>query len=380
MISIPGKIPIRIHPAFWIFAALIGFLNSGTFLGTVFWVGIILVSVLFHEFGHALSALAFGKKPRIELVALGGLTYHNSEDLSWWKQFIIIFNGPFFGFLLFLMSFFVLQMSWITSPKVLLALKTFEIVNLFWTVLNLLPILPLDGGQLLRVFLEGVCGVRGFKYALIVGMVAAVLISLLAFVMGSIFGGAIFFLFAFQNYETYRQSKSLSEKDRSLSLKKALEAIETDLQAGRKQEALYALENIRKEAKEGVINVLATQYLAYLKYENGNVKECYDLLVPLRASLAPDALFLLYRSAFEVKDYPLVVELAGSSFQIAPTPETAMRNAFASAALGLVKPAIGWLQTALEEGVDNLKELVNQEYFLPIKDDPAFKAFLSSLQ
>jgi stage IV sporulation protein FB len=58
MLRIPGKIPIAISPAFWIFAALIGYLNSQSFIGTIIWIGIIFVSVLVHEFGHALTAAA----------------------------------------------------------------------------------------------------------------------------------------------------------------------------------------------------------------------------------------------------------------------------------------------------------------------------------
>src|SRR5580692_10894316 len=93
MMRFNGKIPVAISPAFWIFAALIGYLWTGTFLGALIWVGIIFVSVLFHEFGHALTALLFGKKPRIELVALGGLTYHDGDKLPFWKQFFITLNG-----------------------------------------------------------------------------------------------------------------------------------------------------------------------------------------------------------------------------------------------------------------------------------------------
>src|SRR5579872_5701883 len=46
MIEIPGRIPLAIHPFFWVFAAMIGWLNSGTMMGTLIWVGIILVSVV----------------------------------------------------------------------------------------------------------------------------------------------------------------------------------------------------------------------------------------------------------------------------------------------------------------------------------------------
>lgn len=95
MLYIPGRIPIIIHPAFWIFAAIIGYVNSLSLLGTLVWVAVIFISVLFHEFGHALTAFCFKQKPRIELVALGGLTYHEGKRLKFSKQFLIVFNGPF---------------------------------------------------------------------------------------------------------------------------------------------------------------------------------------------------------------------------------------------------------------------------------------------
>lgn len=38
MIEIPGRIPLAIHPFFWVFAALIGWLNSGSPLGALIWV------------------------------------------------------------------------------------------------------------------------------------------------------------------------------------------------------------------------------------------------------------------------------------------------------------------------------------------------------
>ena len=92
MIRIPGKIPVTIHPTFFLIAAVIGYLNSMSLIGTIIWFGINLVSVLIHEFGHAITAKLFGLAPRIELVAMGGLTYHEGGKLPYWKQFFIVFN------------------------------------------------------------------------------------------------------------------------------------------------------------------------------------------------------------------------------------------------------------------------------------------------
>jgi hypothetical protein len=59
MIVIPGRIPVSIHPLFWLFSGMIGWLYTQNLIGVLVWVGIILISVLVHEFGHALTAIAF---------------------------------------------------------------------------------------------------------------------------------------------------------------------------------------------------------------------------------------------------------------------------------------------------------------------------------
>jgi hypothetical protein len=106
MIRIPGKIPITIFGSFWIMAAVIAILLGGAdYVRILIWIPVIFISVLFHEFGHALTALLFGRKPRIELVAMGGLTYHDGEKLPYWKQFFITLNGPVFGFMIVIVVF-----------------------------------------------------------------------------------------------------------------------------------------------------------------------------------------------------------------------------------------------------------------------------------
>ncbi|MFI5334951.1 MAG: site-2 protease family protein [Chlamydiales bacterium] len=373
MIQIPGRIPIFIYPTFWIVAALIGYVNSMSLMGTVIWIGIIFVSVLFHEFGHALTALLFGKNPRIELVAFGGLTYHEGEDLPFWKQFFVVLNGPLFGFILFLISTALLHFFTFENEMLLSALKSMQWVNLFWTLLNLLPVLPLDGGQLLRVICEGFWGIRGFKYALLASMLIGTGLSLFFFLNQYFLVGAIFFLLAFQSFDTWKKSRSMSGRDRDKKLKNLLDLAEKTFHDGDKEKAKQLFEEVRTRAKEGMIYLLATQYLAYILYEEGNSKAAYDLLLPIQDELASDALCLLHKAAFDKKNFPLVVQIGGVCFQTWPSVETALRNACAAAVLKDLTACIGWLQTALKEGLENLPEVLQEEYFDEIRQDPAFK-------
>jgi Zn-dependent protease len=380
MIRIPGRIPISIYPAFWLLAGLIGFLNSHSFVGTLIWMAIILISVLFHEMGHALTALVFKQNPRIDLIALGGVTYHDANKLSFWKQFFIILNGPLFGLLLFGIASALLYIPSLAASVFGPILALTRLVNLFWTLVNLLPVMPLDGGQLLRVVLERIFGLRGFKYTLIAGLLFSVGIALVSFLFQQFFLGAFFGLLAFQSYDTFRRTRHLTESDRDEDIRNLIGEAEEHLQNGRKEQAASICEDVRKRAKSGLLFALATQYLAFLKYEKGLAAESYQLLLSIKEDLASDALCLLHKTAFDQRDFGLVVELSASCFQTLPTAETALRNALAHAELKQSQPAIGWLRTAIQEGLINIDEIVKIPSFDSIRQDPAFEDFLKSLK
>ncbi len=378
MIHIRGKIPITIHPFFWLTAGLLGFLSTKSFIGTLIWIGVILISVLVHEFGHATTAVFFGLKPRIELVALGGLTYHRGDQLPFWKQFFIVLNGPIFGFMLFLIAWGLLKLPALATGLLAGIVTLFFWINLLWTVLNLVPVMPLDGGQLLRIVLESIFGPKGFRYSLLTGMIIATGVSLFFFLYQNFLIGALFFLFAFQSFDMFRKMRNFTKKDQSSHLKQALEEAEKNLQEGQKEKALFTFEKIRSEAKEGMIYTLATQYLAFLKHDLGKSKEAYELLFPLRSDLSSDALCLLHKVAFEQDNFDLVAELGPGCFTTLQSPEVALRNSFALAKLQQAKPSIGWLETAFQEGLDNLQEVLSSPYFDPIRSEPIFKKFLDS--
>jgi hypothetical protein len=378
MIEIPGRIPVAIHPFFWVCAALIGWLNSASFLGVVVWIGIIFFSVLFHEFGHALTAVAFRQSARIQLVALGGLTAYEGPKLKFWQQFIIVFNGPFFGFLLFLGSTFLLQMQW--PPLMTAILKMTQIANLFWSIVNLLPVLPLDGGQLLRIVCEAFWGVKGYKASLLIGGIFSTVAALGFFLIQAFLAGAFFFLFAFQSFDLWRKSRIATVQDRDDGIRHRLEEAEKALQEGKKSEAEALFTEIRETTKEGLLYIAATQYLAMIQYQAGHKEEAYQLLLPVEESLADEMKVLLHTLASEHQNWPLVTKLSAECFQCTQSQEIALNNARAFARMRLAKLAGGWLQTAYSAGPLNLEKILNEEAFQGIRQDPEFQYFIQMLQ
>ncbi|HLB52659.1 MAG TPA: M50 family metallopeptidase [Chlamydiales bacterium] len=379
MIVIPGRIPIAIHPFFWVVAALIGWLYTQNFIGTLIWIGIIFVSVVVHEFGHALTASLFRQKAQIQLVALGGLTSYVGPKLRFWQQFLIAFNGPLFGFFLFLAATFLIASHLIESQAILSVIKVFQMANLFWTMINLLPILPLDGGQLLRIVLEASFGVKGFKAALLVGAILATLFALACFVVRAFLAGAIFFLFAFESFDAWRKSRLVNRADRGNEIQELMEKGDLALKAGKKSEAKGLFEEVVRRGEGGMFATAANQYLAFLEEEEGKHQEAYKRLLPMQDNLSSDAILLLHRLAAKAKNFELVAKLSSDCYQLSSTQEIALRNARAFAHLKQAKPAGGWLQTALQYEGLKLTDLLNEPEFAAIKNEPDFQEFLKGL-
>lgn len=378
MIRIPGPIPISIHPLFWLVAALIGWVNGQSLFGMLVWIGIVFVSVVVHEFGHALTAVIFKQKARIQLVALGGLTSYEGPKLTFWKQFIIVFNGPLAGMGLVFLSYALLQLPMGPFGKSLFTV--FLLANLFWSVVNLLPVLPLDGGQLLRIALEGFFGIKGFRASLLIGAIISVFASFFFFVVQQFLIGAILFLFAFQSFDNWRKSRLATPLDREEDLSKEILRGEELLRQGDKTGAAGLFEDVLKKAPGGVLAASASQYLAFLYVESGKKEEAYQLLLPLKKRLEGESLALLHVLAAEKGNDELVAELSAECYQFAPNRDTAIRNAKAFARLNKPEPAGGWIQSAWQQGSFDLDRFLQDEAFAKVRENPLFRNFVDSLK
>lgn len=373
-------IPISIHPFFWLLAGLIGWLNSGTLIGTLIWVVVIFVSVLFHEMGHALTALIFRQKPQIMLVAFGGVTTYETKHLSFWKQFLVVLNGPLFGILLFFLMTFILYLKFFENPVIVTFLETTQMVNIFWSIINLLPVLPLDGGQLLRIALEGAFGIKGFKISLFIGMLAALILSVFFFIKGGFLIGALFFLFAYQSFDMWRRSKFLTQADRNADKSLLLKKGEDLLSEGKRDEAKEIFEKVRKITKKGMLYNAATQYVALLKLDAGDKKTAYELLLEIKDQLPDEAKCILHSLAFDENNFPLVAEYSAICYQFNPSLEIALKNAKAYAFLHQAKPSGGWLQTASQFDSFVLDKILEEGVFENVRNDQEFKHFIEEIE
>lgn len=196
------RIPIRVHPSFWIAGALFSW--DPNHLDLVFlWVMCLFVSVLVHELGHALVAEAFGWESEIVLYWCGGLAYsQRNHNRTPWREIAVSLAGPFAGFGLFALTLVVAYFlpDRIDDERVGHVIRLMIFINLFWGVVNLLPVLPLDGGQVCRSFLTW-CGLRNpFRASAMIGVLVSGLAAAFFFsVVRMNFAGFLFAMLCLQN-------------------------------------------------------------------------------------------------------------------------------------------------------------------------------------
>ncbi|MBI2212347.1 MAG: M50 family metallopeptidase [Acidobacteria bacterium] len=114
------------------------------------WIPVLFVSVLIHELAHAGTIAAFGfGTSRIELGGWGGETF-NRRRAAPWQEMLISLAGPASSLALAYLVIWILpSLQQAKTNTLLLAfMAMMAFANQKWGLLNLVPILPLDGGQI----------------------------------------------------------------------------------------------------------------------------------------------------------------------------------------------------------------------------------------
>lgn len=221
-------IPVRVSPWFWLGSAIFGYgLTQGDPRKLFLWELAVFLSILVHEMGHALMIRRYGEWPRIVLLLLGGLAIGGGQRSSR-QQVVISAAGPFAQIMLALLTIAVVraagyQFVWkipfwnndwfdlngLNQPELPLAgLNDFVFYLVFpsiiWAVINLVPVFPLDGGQIARSLFHIVDPRGGVRKSLVLGIIAGGAVALYAFQNGEMYLGILFAALAFDSYQTYQ--------------------------------------------------------------------------------------------------------------------------------------------------------------------------------
>jgi Zn-dependent protease len=133
---------------------------------------------------------------------MGGLCYSESERQTPWQRLAVLLAGPGAGLLFF--GLIVLGLSTVGQPRSPVGGEiVWDLIqiNLYWSLVNLLPIWPLDGGQIAGVVLSMFNRRRGMNWAHIVSLITAALVAMLWFRSNQMFMGIFFALLALVNFQ-----------------------------------------------------------------------------------------------------------------------------------------------------------------------------------
>jgi Zn-dependent protease len=234
-------IQVRVSAWFWLAAGLLGWNVCQSFaLGDqrlllqmlVMWIGVVFVSLLAHEMGHALAYRNFGQAAHIVLYHFGGLAIPEiwgRRHLRPVQRLLVSAAGPLAQLFLAAVIIGLLKVSGYqvpfpipavgsllgfnegrgyTSPLAYAFFDFMLYVNIFWPLLNLVPVPPLDGGQIVREGLLAVGVADGPRIAAILGVVAGGLVAWWGYTRGDHFLGIMFAMLAASCFQSISASNT----------------------------------------------------------------------------------------------------------------------------------------------------------------------------
>lgn len=207
--------PVRVSPWFWLTSAIVIWNISDRLDQKLVGVLAVFISILIHELGHAIAIRHYGGRSEVVLAMFGGYATCNVNP-SRLGNIIIAAAGPAAGFLLWgglelLVRLFPLQIA-TANEYVLTLLGVLLWANWAWSLLNLIPVWPLDGGRIAHQVIGRFREFDAWELMLKLSiLVCAGMVSWCAFEFaqrgdGDRFLMIMFALLGFQNFQTLQAS------------------------------------------------------------------------------------------------------------------------------------------------------------------------------
>lgn len=201
-------IPVRVEPFFWISLLIVGGAGSANSPDGILRIALFMVagfvSILVHELGHAMTARKFGAYSEITLQAFGGYAAYSGVHLTRPQSFAVTAAGPLVQMILGGLIYLAIPYLPSLSPLGLYFLRVLVWISIAWALLNLLPVLPLDGGRLLETLL----GPQNIKITLWVSIFTAIGAAIWMYRnTGSIIFPLFLGMFAWQSFQALKENQ-----------------------------------------------------------------------------------------------------------------------------------------------------------------------------
>ena len=208
-------IEVFLHFTWFIIAAyyISGYIRSyqSPIWGVLEYVSVYLI-VLIHEFGHALACRQVGGiADRIVLWPLGGIAFVNPPRRAGAYLWSIA-AGPLVNVLLLPILAVMSMQVQASAPGSDMAVffRHVNMINIVLLIFNILPVFPLDGGQIVRGLLWFPFGeFRSLQIASVIGLIGGAILGIVGLMAGSIWWAILAFFLLSRAWYGWQQAKAM---------------------------------------------------------------------------------------------------------------------------------------------------------------------------
>ena len=271
--------PVTIHASFLVIVLLLGYSAPTGLRGALVWLVVVTVSVIAHELGHAFVARPAGGDPRIDLYMMAGLTTWQPRRASRARRVAVSVAGPAAGVALGVALLLVyLTVEPVDGSLLNELLVDAVYVNMFWGLLNLIPMLPLDGGQVVFALMPGRDETVRLRRASWASLAVAAAVALAAMAVGEPIAAALVVFFAAGNVQ-----RLVALRPGAGGVLPVLGHAEHLLQLGRPDEVDHLLADLDAVPPEHRAHATVIRAAALVRL--GRAREAQHLLLDLPAGL-----------------------------------------------------------------------------------------------
>jgi Zn-dependent protease len=385
--------PVHVRPGFWIFMMLVVFAQGPRF-GIPFAIFLALFTLL-HELGHAVAARRSGCRAQIALDFMAGYAaYTPTRELSMGERALISFAGPGIQIAVGAVCYLAVR-GGIGWPEYDNAVQH----AVLWAgpmigLLNLMPLLPFDGGHLAEIALETVAGKRAHRvmeWATIgISVLAIVYMALQPSLVRWIFFAVIPLLSVVGAMNAERARDRRGSQQQSMSRAEALAWATGVVQF---PQGTVPSPWFRAWQQLQVGDRVAAQHVVLLDLADTEpvnwwppdaapdeaLAAVLDVLPSPIPQGRPYSAYVASGALLRAGRHEEAAHYAAAAYNTSRQPMLAVHVARAAAAIGHRSTAIGWLRTAASDQPDVVLDAVqSSKEFDAYRDDPEFIAAITN--